>query len=313
LAQVPRDKQAKIILCCVILAPPAFISAMCSKEMSRQMPTVHQAPEMNALRDYIMADDASRYDNQAQGVLRIDVSHSNLVQRWHDIKFSDDMTVMGVKEKLYRHGGTSCAAQELFLRRGGGDTIFMDDDQKTLKYYGARNGMEIHIKDIDPHSISKHGGLEDVSQVEKYMMPDEEYDKLKNTVRAQKREKEAKAMAEAAARVESGEAGEELGGDLAPLEETCEEVLARIPLASRCLVEPGARRGEVCHVGPVINSKGVWIGIRLDEPQGMNDGCKDGKRYFECTGPKYGVFAKPEHVVVGDYPELDPFASDDEF
>merc|ERR1712137_125814 len=103
---------------------------------------------------------------------------------------------MGVKEKLYRHGGTSVAFQELYLRRAPGDTIFMADDTKTLKYYGAKNGMEIHIKDLDPHSISKHGGLEDVSQVEKYVMPDEEYDKLKNSVRAQKRAEQEKAARE---------------------------------------------------------------------------------------------------------------------
>merc|ERR1719440_34390 len=123
------------------------------------------------------------------------------------------MAVMQVKEKLYRHGGTSCAFQELYLRRAPGDTVFMFDDNKTLSYYGARSGMEIHIKDLDPHSLSLHGGLEDVSQVEKYVMPDEEYDKMKNTVRAIKREREAKAAAEAARRREAGEEeGQELGG-----------------------------------------------------------------------------------------------------
>merc|ERR1719428_2262377 len=83
----------------------------------------------------------------------------------------------------------------------------------TLSAYGARSGMEIHIKDLDPHSISAHGGLEDVSQVEKYVMADEEYDKMKGTVRAIKREREAQARAEAAQRREAGEElGEELGG-----------------------------------------------------------------------------------------------------
>merc|ERR1712151_774055 len=119
------------------------------------------------------------------------------------------MTVMAVKEKLYRHGGTPVSWQELYLRRGGGDTIFLLDDSKTLQYYGAKNGMEIHIKDLDPHSISKHGGLEDVSQVEKYVMPDEEYDKLKNSVRAQKRAEQEKQKAEQAARAaEGGEQGD---------------------------------------------------------------------------------------------------------
>merc|ERR1712194_671066 len=89
------------------------------------------------------------------------------VQRWHDIVFDVNMTVSAVKDKLYRHGGTPSKHQELYLRRGGGDTIFLMDAGRTLGHYGARNGMEIHIKDTDEFSISKHGGLEDVSQVEK--------------------------------------------------------------------------------------------------------------------------------------------------
>merc|ERR1712232_1542496 len=77
---------------------------------------------------------------------------------------------------------------------------------------GCQSGMEIHIKDLDPHSLSANGGLEDVSQVEKYVMPDEEYDKMANTVRAQKRVEEAKkqkeAAAKAAARAAARAAGE---------------------------------------------------------------------------------------------------------
>jgi len=285
--------------------------------MSKNMPTVHQCEEMYVLRDYVCEGDATRFDTMAAGLLKIDVSHSNLEQRWHDIKFEEDMTIMQVKEKLYRHGGTSCAFQELYLRRAPGDTVYLMDDYKSLAYYGARSGMELHIKDTDPHSISLHGGLEDVSQVEKYVMADEEYDKMKNTVRAINRERETKARAEAqaadAARRESGGYGEELGAPAEVMEMTPEEVAAAFPIGGRCECDPGARRGSIGHAGHIINKKGIWIGVKLDEPQGNNDGTTDGKRYFECPGDKYGIFSKPENVRVGDYPELDPFASDDEF
>ena len=43
--------------------------------------------------------------------------------------------------------------------------------------------MEIHIKDNDPHSLSKNGGLEDVSLVEKYEISEEAYEKREQTVR----------------------------------------------------------------------------------------------------------------------------------
>lgn len=289
---------------------------MVTKEMAKHMPTVHQCPEMNQLRDYVTAGDATRFDGMAEGGLRIDVTHSNLEQRWHDLPFHEDMTVMQVKEKLYRHGGTGVAWQELYLRRGPGDTVFLMDDSKPLKWYGVRSGMEIHIKDLDPHSISLHGGLEDVSQVQKFELADEEYDKMKNTVRAIRREKEAEAARAAAARrkEEGEELGQELGGGAAAAYElTPDELAAAFPIGGRCECDPGARRGEIRHAGPIINTKGLWIGVCLDEPQGNNDGTKDGKRYFECTGDKYGVFSKPANVRVGDYPERDPFASDDEF
>jgi len=279
---------------------------------SEDLPNVHASPEMMQLRNYITGHDETRYNNQAQGTLRMDVTHSNLVQRYHDLIFDVNMTVMRVKEKLYHHGGTPAAHQELYLRRGGNDTIFLYDDSKTLGFFGAKNGMEIHIKDTDPHSISAHGGLEDVSQVEKYVMADEDYDKLENSVRAQKRrEREraaAKAAEERAARIA---AGEDLTIPEEP-QESVEEVSTRIPLLSRCEVAPGGRRGEVAFVGLVKGAKGVWVGIRLDEPQGNNDGAKNGMTYFECKGHGYGCFVKPENVEVGDFPELDPFASDDD-
>lgn len=293
---------------------------MVTKEMAKNLPTVHQCPEMGYLRDFVTQNDETRFDGMAEGQLRLDVTHSNLEQRWHDILFHVDQTIMDVKVKLYRHGGSSVAYQELYLRKGGGDTVFLMDDDKTLGYYGARSGMEIHIKDLDPHSISLHGGLEDVSQVEKYVMDDEEYDKMKNTVRAIKREREAKRMAEEAAKAAAGGEGddaEDLGavaGEAAAKNEmTRDEIEAAFPVGGRCEVTPGGRRGVIRYAGPLIAAKGQWIGIGLDEPLGNNDGTKDGKRYFECAGPKYGCFAKPANVLVGDYPERDPFASDDEF
>jgi len=138
------------------------------------------------LQDYVKADDATRYDTVLEGHVRLDVTHSNLEQKWHDLLFSLDMTIGDVKAKLYRHGGTSACAQELFLRRGPGDTILMHDDRLTLRHFGTCSGMGIHIKDNDPHSLSANGGLENVALVQKYEMDDETYDQMKNTVRAQK-------------------------------------------------------------------------------------------------------------------------------
>lgn len=66
------------------------------------------------------------------------------------------------------------------------------------------------------------------------------------------------------------------------------------------------KRGQLKYVGPVHFKPGVWVGVQYDEPVGKNDGAIGEKRYFTCK-PKYGSFVRPSSVVVGDYPEIDPF------
>lgn len=279
---------------------------------------IEELSSVSELKGWVCSDDETRYNGQAEGHIRLNVTHSNLEQRWHDLSFWLDTPLLEVKAKLYRHGGTGTGAQDLYLRRGP-DTIFMWDDSKSLRYYGADNGMEIHIKDTDPNSMSANGGLEDVSLVEKYMMKDEEYDKLKNSVRAYK-----KAMtqepADSKVRQEYNEKMRKMNpnwkGD--QVQENPERPPTPInaretyTLGSRCEVNPGGRRGEVAYFGNIKGVEGTYIGVKLDEPMGQNDGTKNGERYFEAP-EKYGCFSRCENVVVGDFPERDPFADlDDE-
>ena len=81
-----------------------------------------------------------------------------------------------------------------------------------------------------------------------------------------------------------------------------------ISVGQRCQIgEETARRGEVMFVGEVDEIpglKGPWIGVKLDEPAGRNDGSVSGKRYFEA-GEKRGVFVRPERVSVGEYPVVE--------
>lgn len=55
----------------------------------------------------------------------------------------------------------------------------------------------------------------------------------------------------------------------------------------------------------------LQVGIRLDEPSGLNNGTAKGVRIFECE-EGFGSFVRGKNVTVGDYPERDLMDSDDE-
>merc|ERR1712146_860924 len=85
------------------------------------------------------------------------------------------------------------------------------------------------------------------------------------------------------------------------------EEAASIEVGNRCETVVGAKRGEVKYVGKVTGlERGYWVGIKLDEPTGDNNGKVKGKQIFECD-PRFGLFVRPKDVKVGDYPELDEF------
>lgn len=187
-----------------------------------------------------------------------------------------------------------------------------DEDKTTIGQFNLTPYGRIHVDDSRPPTV--RGNYNDVSQVEKYVMPEHEYERLGDSVLAWKRKNHL-------GRFGTGEStSEDLASKL--LESAREEIDYKgIAVGKRCrIISPGnaaagsERRGEVKFVGPVAEIKGhqsMWVGIELDEPLGKNNGTIQGVRYFQAK-PNHGSFAKPSNVEVGDFPELDPFAEDDE-
>jgi tubulin-specific chaperone B len=175
----------------------------------------------------------------------------------------------------------------------------MIDDSKKLGFYSPRHGMRVHVVDHDPMSLSRGGGLDDVSQVEKYVMSEEDYDKRSNTLRSWKREQLKKnphfKFSDMLPGAKSAEPAVDWDDDA---------LLEGFAVGMRCSVTPGDRRGEVAFVGRVDDKKGVWIGVRYDEPVGKGDGSSGGKRYFEAES-KFGSFLRPTFVKVGEFPPLE--------
>lgn len=261
---------------------------------------------MAALKGYVTARDELHYAGLAAGTVAVHVTHNLLKARVVDLRLDLSSSIAEIKHKLYTHNGSNVDYMVLQLRRDGVVVCEMLDDTRPLGFYGVENGMEIHVIDNDPFSLAKGGGLEDVSQVAKYRMSEEDYDKRENTLRSYK-----KKMLEKDPTFRFFPKKDDEGKTDKP---DCEskECVEGIEVGNRCEVAPGARRGAVAYVGPVEGlASGYWVGVKFDEPVGKGDGTRDGKRYFECD-EKYGAFVRPYNVTVGDFPEEDLFGSDDE-
>ncbi|PSN50244.1 hypothetical protein C0J52_02372, partial [Blattella germanica] len=57
----------------------------------------------------------------------------------------------------------------------------------------------------------------------------------------------------------------------------------------------GTKVGILRYFGEIDLSNGIFCGVELDEPSGLNDGSVQGVRYFSCR-PQHGIFA-PVHIV----------------
>eukprot|EP01117_Protostelium_nocturnum_P006406 TRINITY_DN2310_c0_g3_i2.p1 TRINITY_DN2310_c0_g3~~TRINITY_DN2310_c0_g3_i2.p1 ORF type:complete len:199 (+),score=61.46 TRINITY_DN2310_c0_g3_i2:97-693(+) len=170
--------------------------------------------------------------------------------------------------------GTAPNHQRLQLRIDGVVSVELNDDSATLGSYNPADLQELHVVDEDPNN--EIASLQDISKVEKYVMSEESYNARETTYRKWK-EEEAKAKGSDEPFPEHIQKGDRV---TVPATEGVEE-----------------RHGEVAYVGTIDGSKGYWIGIKFDGPNGKNDGSLKGKRYFQCE-ENYGGFVKPNKVIL---------------
>ncbi|POY71813.1 hypothetical protein BMF94_5174 [Rhodotorula taiwanensis] len=223
-----------------------------------------------------------------------------------------DLTVHQLKLKLEPITGIPLGAQTISLRRTatgaaadhpGQLVALLDQDSKTLADYGAQEYMTIRVESSDPHARGLAGQFTDDSQVEKFELTPEEYAARGDTVLAWKMRNQIGRFAPPAPATSDPGLAPTLPADLVP--------------GARCQValsDELSRRGTVRFVGPTefgAKDGSVWVGVEWDEPVGKNDGAVEGQRYFQ-TGPQRASFVRPDKVTVGDFPELDPFADDDD-
>eukprot|EP00470_Lotharella_oceanica_P016351 CAMPEP_0170179750 /NCGR_PEP_ID=MMETSP0040_2-20121228/19017_1 /TAXON_ID=641309 /ORGANISM="Lotharella oceanica, Strain CCMP622" /LENGTH=195 /DNA_ID=CAMNT_0010424031 /DNA_START=168 /DNA_END=755 /DNA_ORIENTATION=- len=191
---------------------------------------------------------------------------------------------------------------KLELKDKDGKTVCEVGDSTKLSALNLeKNEAHIHVVDVDPQKTMLE--FTDVSRVKKFELTDKEYDSRKDTFRNwaknnlkghyKKKEQEREKKLEKEKQAEEKE----------------KSVADSMKVGSRCQLGSGTefpRRGEVMYVGELQGKTGTWIGVKLDEPFGKNDGSVGGKKYFDCM-PKCGVFTKPSAVEIGDFPEEDMF------
>ncbi|KAL8769820.1 MAG: hypothetical protein Q9209_004258 [Squamulea sp. 1 TL-2023] len=214
-------------------------------------------------------------------------------------------TISQLKAKLESVTGIPPSAQMLTLhlpdRQQGTSISAEDEDQTQIGGFPLSSYAEIHVASSDPASSTI---IPPLSSVPKYEMPVETYSSLSDTVLAYKKAHQIGRF--------DPHAPENKEKKVADLWKEID--IAKITVGARCILSPSStRRGTVAYIGlvPEIPSVGPWIGIKLDEPAGKNDGSVAGKRYFDCE-PQYGVFVRPERVEVGDWKELGLGEEDDD-
>lgn len=140
----------------------------------------------------------------------------------------------------------------------------------------------------------------DTTGVDKYVMPEKEYEQKTDSVLAWKK-------AQKLGRFDPDAPNQEQAKKAAVEQEIKDRELE---VGKRCRIGgDDTKRGVIKFVGEVktiAGGPGSWIGIHLDEPVGKNDGSMGGVRYWgEPSELKHGIFVRPERVDAGDFPPLD--------
>jgi tubulin-folding cofactor B len=159
----------------------------------------------------------------------------------------------------------------------------------------------LHVIDTNPDSELKQL---DMAEGSEFKLSEEEYQKRSNTVLKWKQENNLGRFDANFNKAKSAEIDRN------------QHLSKTMEVGNRCRVIniEGERRGTIKYVGKIDildNGEMTWVGVEFDEPVGKNDGCINGVRFFDAKD-KHGSFVKPKQVEVGDFPEIDPFASDDE-
>ncbi|CAD7091198.1 unnamed protein product [Hermetia illucens] len=223
----------------------------------------------------------------ASDFVKVNITNSKTESVVFEKKFPKDISVADLKNKLEILTGGCAATMQVELYNGDNLVCKLDNNDALVGSFPIEDGMRFHV--IDNFQLF-------TETVEKFDLTEEQYNQKEDSLRSfLKKNKLGKYNEEEMKKIEEKrrEAAEEEA-----------RKAAECKVGLRCQVttkNQPRRRGVIMFNGEVEGKKGVLIGVKFDEPLGVNDGSLEGKRYFECE-PKYGSFVTPAAVEVGDFP-----------
>ncbi|GAB1312990.1 hypothetical protein MFIFM68171_03200 [Madurella fahalii] len=218
-------------------------------------------------------------------------------------RITPSWSISQLKTKLESVTGIPPSCQQIILKTSSNEAIPVEaPDEEAVRLHEFPLVPYAELKNcqiVDTRPPSARPNFSGTAGVDKYVLPEEEYEKKSDSVLAWKK-------AEKLGRFNPDAPSHEQ----AKIATIAQEIEARgISVGKRCRIgQDDTRRGEIKYVGDVkeIPGLGAWVGIQLDEPVGKNDGSIGGTRYWgQESELKRGVFVRPERVEVGDFPVLD--------
>lgn len=216
-------------------------------------------------------------------------------------RITPSWSIAQLKTKLEPITGIPPSCQQIFLKTALNENIPLvgaDEETTYLQSFPLAPYAELRINDTRPPAARPN--FSGAAGAEKYVMPEEEYEKKADSVLAWKK-------AQKLGRFDPNAPSHEQ----AKIAAFAQEIETRgIAVGKRCRVGgDDSKRGEVMYVGEVKEIPGgigAWVGVRLDEPVGKNDGSIGSTRYWgQESELKHGVFVRPERVEIGDFPVID--------
>lgn len=115
-------------------------------------------------------------------MIKVDLEHNLSSLRIPELRLDPQSTILALKENIEKRYGSEPPYIRLTLKNKNGDVITpLEEDLRTLDFYGVQTGMIISITDLNPGSILKE--IENTNQVEKYVMSEEAYNQLPDNFR----------------------------------------------------------------------------------------------------------------------------------